>query len=321
MAGRTRRWCFTLNNPTELEKKEVAALGIHDRVTYLIIGNEKGENGTPHLQGYIEFQHPRALAGVKTLIHRAHWEGARGSSASNRSYCSKEGDFKEWGTISHQGARNDLSAVRQIIKTSRKVRDVLEVATSHQAVRHAEVCLNYEVVERDAPPVVLWIYGATGTGKTRCGWELFDKNDTWCWNSTKWFDGYDAHETVLFDDLRGEELPFAYFLRLLDRYPVKVEVKGGHRPFCPRNIIITSHHSPEEAFCHVRGENMAQLLRRITLVWSVERDGCPDVEQVRDELREVVGITQTQPVTDTMSLVPLTYSEEITEVPCTPGQD
>ena len=50
---RAAAWCYTLNNYTEEEKENLWKEG-----TYQIQGYEKGSNGTPHIQGYIEFKNP-----------------------------------------------------------------------------------------------------------------------------------------------------------------------------------------------------------------------------------------------------------------------
>jgi hypothetical protein len=56
-----------------------------------IIGKEVGECGTPHLQGYVEFNtkvRPKSIFNCD----RIHWEKAKGNVASNSNYCSKDGD-------------------------------------------------------------------------------------------------------------------------------------------------------------------------------------------------------------------------------------
>lgn len=89
----SKRWCFTWNN------YPVGTLGTSGSVVPLlqslgkyIIGKEVGESGTPHLQGYIEFDtKTRALsAGLPKCIH---WEKAKGNRKSNIAYCSKDGDY------------------------------------------------------------------------------------------------------------------------------------------------------------------------------------------------------------------------------------
>lgn len=49
------RWCFTLNNYTEEEYGSMV-LVFKEKCKMCIIGDEKGDSGTPHLQGYVEFK-------------------------------------------------------------------------------------------------------------------------------------------------------------------------------------------------------------------------------------------------------------------------
>ncbi len=50
----SKRWCFTLNNP-EIDEISNIVLVCKGMTGVFIIGSEVGENGTPHLQGYVEF--------------------------------------------------------------------------------------------------------------------------------------------------------------------------------------------------------------------------------------------------------------------------
>jgi len=99
--ARGRSWVFTLNNPTDDEHQLlVSRIDLNPEVDYCIIGRERGQNGTPHLQGYIIFGTRKRFAPAREFIGvRAHIERARGSPLSNREYCSKEGDFDEYGTL------------------------------------------------------------------------------------------------------------------------------------------------------------------------------------------------------------------------------
>ena len=101
-----KAWCFTLNNYTE---EEYGALvqqfqTLADEYFY-IVGKEVGEQGTPHLQGYIEKRagrfRPLPLFEVKransnqegALTNCMHFEKAKGNRKQNWKYCSKEGNF------------------------------------------------------------------------------------------------------------------------------------------------------------------------------------------------------------------------------------
>ncbi len=94
----------------------------------------------------------------------------------------------------------------------------------------------------------MWIYGPTGSGKSR---RAHRESEALCpgsvlWlpdQSLRWFDGYNGHKGLVLDDFTGDaELPF--LLRLLDRYPLKVPIKGGFMEFVGRIVWITSNFSP-----------------------------------------------------------------------------
>lgn len=87
----SRKWCFTLNNYTDDEYRillEWCATKIH-----YIIGKEIGENGTPHLQGFVESKGGIRFDTLKNLNDRVHWEKAKGNKKQNFIYCSKENNF------------------------------------------------------------------------------------------------------------------------------------------------------------------------------------------------------------------------------------
>ncbi len=78
-----------------------------DMYKYIIIGKEKGDQGTKHLQGFVHFYDKQRMTSVKKIIGpRAHLEKALGSDEDNRKYCGKEGDiFMEDGEVQQNGAK------------------------------------------------------------------------------------------------------------------------------------------------------------------------------------------------------------------------
>ena len=81
------RWCFTYNNYDD-EGEDWLQSTITNSCRYAIYGREVGEQGTPHLQGYIEFkQKKRPLEVFKRKC--LHWEKCRGTKQDNINYCSK----------------------------------------------------------------------------------------------------------------------------------------------------------------------------------------------------------------------------------------
>lgn len=120
-----KRWCFTLNNPTEDEKLDIATHGEEISVdpdysafSYLVIGNEVGDNGTPHLQGYFWLRDKKRLASIKRLpgFGRCHLEVARGTHKQASDYCKKDGDFLEFGEALGTGNASSFEALREWVR-------------------------------------------------------------------------------------------------------------------------------------------------------------------------------------------------------------
>jgi len=89
------RWVMTLNNYTEDELIQISSI-VPKYCKYAIIGKEVGEEGTPHLQGYIEFKHKSRPNSVFSFTKRIHWEKARGKREDNDIYCNKEERWLEF---------------------------------------------------------------------------------------------------------------------------------------------------------------------------------------------------------------------------------
>lgn len=55
-----------------------------------IVGEEIGDSGTPHLQGFVKFKKKTRPAKI-AFEGRAHWEKCKGNERQNTDYCQKEG--------------------------------------------------------------------------------------------------------------------------------------------------------------------------------------------------------------------------------------
>lgn len=89
---RSRKWVFTLNNYTDDELINIDTFLVSKCDKY-IRGKEVGIEGTPHLQGYMEFKNARNFKYIKGIMPRAHLERARGTAIENLKYCKKDNDF------------------------------------------------------------------------------------------------------------------------------------------------------------------------------------------------------------------------------------
>ncbi|UPW41433.1 replication associated protein [Dipodfec virus UA04Rod_4537] len=268
-----RRWCFTINNYSPEEEEAVKQLA--GDCKYLICGREVGENGTPHLQGYCNLRRTCRMGALKARLGgRGHFEAARGDDSQNRDYCAKGGDILvESGELQWKGKRNDLHAAVEKLKASRSLSQV--------AQEHPETFVKYHrglaallLMSPDMTTPRNWktevhVYtGPPGCGKSKL---VHERAPSGYWKPRgKWWDGYDGHEDVILDDFYGW-LPFDDMLRLCDRYPLRVETKGGTVNFVGKRILITSNRLPHEWYSDDIS-NKEALYRRLTTVVVFEID-------------------------------------------------
>jgi hypothetical protein len=264
MPNGQRNWCLTLNNWSEDEYGAIKRF-ICGECRYGIIGKETGESGTPHLQCYVQCGTRRTRRALSRVLGgRAHLEPARGSGEQNRRYCSKDGDVWEFGVLQQQGRRGDLSS---LLAEARKGATWVSLLETHPAAlarypKFVDRVIGTYGPTREWPPEVYVYWGSTGTGKSRRAFE--EASSPYVHSGGSWFDGYQGEGDVIFDDFGGSEFKLTYLLKLLDRYPMRVPVKGGFVNWIPRRVFITSNYSPKEWFPNAKDEHVKALFRRFT---------------------------------------------------------
>lgn len=280
--SKSRNWCFTINNWTEEDLARCKSVGQAENVKYMIVGKERAKSGTMHLQGYVKFKSPRALAGIKKLLgDKTHLESQKGTDSQARNYCTKENDY--WESCEFEanrpGRRNDLTRIKKLMLEGNKgLSEIVqeEEIQNFQSLRFAEGLAKYQKntnLREDLE--VTWIYGPTGTGKTYTAFKWFEGD---CWISAKnlrWWEGYHGQENILIDDFRKDFCTYHELLRILDIYPYQVEFKGGSTPLKAKRIIITSCYHPIDVY--ETRKDIEQLLRRITDIyhsktWESDKD-------------------------------------------------
>lgn len=287
--GYFQKVCFTLNNYTE---EEELTLYNHEAWTYIVIGKEVGSEGTPHLQGYGELKSRRQMKFLKTISIRCHWEKLKSTAIAASNYCKKDGVWSERGTLSiNESGKKELCEWIKFIQ-EKNMREMLAAPPNISTIKVMEKYLTYCEKERNYKPEVTWIWGASGCGKSRMAQDLAGTDAYWK-DGEKWWDGYDSHESVILDDFRASNMKFNYLLRLLDRYPMRVEVKGGYRQMISKKIFVTTIVHPQNVYqLGDNDEPIKQLIRRIDNIIEANKKTSLSCDEVMEEEEEKAVVVE-----------------------------
>lgn len=279
---RSRDWVWTYHGEsvedlkqhiTDNEARWKAEAGL----VYQVIGTEQGEEKkTPHFQGYTSWKTTKSkkqmYKWVTDRTDKRFWVDKRkGKPEQAATYCKKEGDVWEFGTLPMgQGKRTDLDGTAESLCDGANLRDVIDERRT-QAVQYAKIWLTYNEESRNFPTTVMWFWGVSGGGKTYAmnrQIENLEYTDEDIYRlkmpeiGTKlWWDGYDKHKCVVIDDYRSWAMSLRELITVLDG-PCRVEVKGAFRQLLAKHVFITTDKSPEEMYSN-SGEELYQLTRRI----------------------------------------------------------
>lgn len=165
---RVNRWVFTLNNYTDDEVAHIIE-HLEPAATYLVFGREVGENGTPHLQGFVIFPRSYRFNAVKALVGaRAFLAKARGTNEEATAYCKKDGEYEEFGDMpAGQGHRSDWDDYVEWVVALGRVpsqKEIIRFSPSLWA-RYSNRC-------REIASAMLEPVNFIGEDAPRLGWQL-----------------------------------------------------------------------------------------------------------------------------------------------------
>lgn len=266
----------TLNNYNEGDIEWLKNL----ECNVMTVSKEVGENGTPHLQFSVTFKRSYSLAALKKLHGRVHWEFQE--CVQDNNYCRKRDSelIIDRDERKKKGARTDIEEIKAVVASTHSMREVVQVATSLQSVRMAEVYLKYNEPKRpiNTNIEIHWRWGKTGVGKTRYVWEKHGVDEVFTPTTYKWWEAYDGHKIVLIDEFRANWCTFGELLKLTDIYPYRVETKNGSRQIQAHTFYITSCKHPRDVYDphHFDAEERVdQFTRRLTSIVNVGVDKDP----------------------------------------------
>ncbi|AJP36449.1 replication-associated protein [Avon-Heathcote Estuary associated circular virus 20] len=224
-----------------------AMLGALPNLRYYIGQMEKcPSTGRFHFQGYIEFDSAMYVKKISAQLNNCHIEARKGTQLQAIAYCKKHetrvGNWIEYGERAKQGTRSDLDDVAECIYGGKSIREIQEehpraYMMYSKGIKDLYYTVN-NIEPRSEPPVVIYCYGQTGTGKSRYA-KRYSDNVYFKNMSCKWWDGYNGQDVVVFDDIRGDTFKYHELLRILDRY-VRHECDSPNAPMvgipCMLNI-------------------------------------------------------------------------------------
>lgn len=313
---RSTKYLLTINNPIEHGiSHESIKLDIEKlKPIYYCLSDEiGGKTHTHHMHVYMTFENGRRIKRIKKTFPTANIKMCKGTHQQCIDYVFKEGEWKnsEKGTTNlrdtheeygkrpenHQGKRNDLAAVYEMIKAGKtdeqifdeypqyfnKLNDIDRVRTYLKTVNKRK--FNY--VE------VVYICGPTGTGKTSYVMDRFE-DDVYRENDYKhMFDKYLGEKVVMLDEFKAEA-KIGDMLNYLDGHRFFMSTRFNNKipefdkcyivsntPF--ENLYIEEQHNDPKTY--------AAWIRRFRAWMYFPEVGEPWVSTSYDEYKAGIGIS------------------------------
>lgn len=255
------------------------------------------EEKTPHIHIYLVCSSPVRFSTLKRHFPDAHIEQARGTSEENRAYVEKsgkwlndpkgdtsvKGTFMECGEIplERPGARNDLDLLYQLVKDGKSNFEILEENSDYllrltdiERVRQTVKAEEFRTTFRTLNVVYIW--GKTGTGKTRYVMEQQGYDAVYRVTDYEHpFDAYAGQDTLVLDEFHSQ-LKISEALNLLDGYPLELRCRYANKIACFTMVYIISNldlHAQYPIIQYEQPDTWAAFLRRIHKVVEFFPDG------------------------------------------------
>lgn len=216
--------------------------------------------GRRHLQGFVKFKRPvRMQQCIDQLkLRGVHVERRHPDSTDLAAidYASKEdtrleGPWRQGKLETARGARNDLAAIHSALRAGASDAALSDdyFGSYLRYYRGISQWRALHAPRRREKTQVIVFHGPTGTGKSQAAWCIAPEAYIFSPDSSPsgvgWWCGYDAHSHVIIDDFYGN-LRFSFMLQLMDRYPLRLQTKGGGVEFVASTLMITSNKHPSD---------------------------------------------------------------------------
>lgn len=290
---RHHKYLLTINNPGEewIHQKIREALALM-KLKYWCMADEVGlEEQTPHTHIFFVAESSAIrFSTVKKLFPTAHIDPAKGSSEENRDYVQKSGKweddpkgetsvpdtFEEWGElpVEQPGKRTDLAVLHQYLMDGRTNYEIMEINPDYMLSldkidRARQVIEEHRHRDTFRQVEVVYIWGKTGTGKTRGVMEKYGYSSVYrVTDYSHPFDSYTGEDVLLLDEY-GSNFKIRELLNYLDGYPLTLPCRYTNRVACYTKVYIISNLCLSKQYVDIQvssPETFRALLRRINKV-------------------------------------------------------
>lgn len=303
----SRKWQLTINNPVEKgfthdKLKEIVCT--MTSVVYWCMADEIGEEGTYHTHVYLHGKGGIRFSTVKKNFDGSHIEMAKGTAQQNMEYVSKigkwkdnkksetsvPGTFEEFGEMpmERQGKRNDIDDLYCMIKEGLSDYDILEQMPESllnlDKLDRVRQVLNQEKYKNEFRNLeVSYIYGDTGTGKTRSVMEKYGYSNVFrVTDYSHPFDNYHGQDVIVFEEFRSS-FPVQDMLNYLDGYPLELPCRYNNKFACFTKVYITTNVPLSQQYTGVQIDYPATwfaFLRRINKVVNYQSNGDIKIQKI-----------------------------------------
>lgn len=256
-------------------------------ILYFCMADEEGSCFHTHI--FLVFSSRVRFSTVKRHFSEAHIEKCKGTVSDNVNYIKKtgkweldeskqekkiEGTFEEYGAQppDSRGRRSDMSDLYQMVMDNMTNAEIL--AANQDYILHIDKLDKVRttiLTERYKNTVrldleVIYISGATGTGKTRGVLESNGYSDVY--RVTDYihpFDGYNCQPVICFDEFRSS-LKIKDMLMYCDVYPIELPSRYVNKFACYNKVYIVSNWELERQYLEIQREDTETwkaFLRRI----------------------------------------------------------
>ena len=299
----SRKWSLVINNPQECGLDHSAIVEILRKFSpaYFCMADEIATTGTYHTHIFLYSPSPIRFSTVKNRFPTAHIDKTYGSAKENRDYIRKEGKwaetdkaetnlpdtFLEWGDMPAEKEEKApqmyklIQEVREGISTANIIEGSPNLAFRVRDIDTLRQTLLSDRYASENRKIEVWyIFGASGTGKTRGIYERHDAKDI-C-RITNYrngrgisFDGYTGQDVLVFEEFHSQ-IPIEDMLNYLDIYPISLPARYSDRVACYTRVYITSNLPLEKQYRNVQWDSLETwraFIRRIHKVLEYRADG------------------------------------------------